>query len=97
VNLGNILADRGRLDDAADHYRKALQLDSSNDNVYVNLAKIRRSLYELEISLGAFMEIRRNPVLPTAGLSISTFLLHPRRIIEGVIFCDPILSLLVNR
>jgi tetratricopeptide (TPR) repeat protein len=53
-NLGTILRQKGRIDDAITHYRKALQIMPGNESVHFNLARAYYQQGRMDLAIGQF-------------------------------------------
>jgi predicted TPR repeat methyltransferase len=55
-NLGNVLVERGRLDEAIDAYQRSIDLDATNPDVYNNLGSLQKAQGRIEASEAAYLK-----------------------------------------
>lgn len=74
LNMGNILDDAQRYDEAAEAYQKALSLNSKDDGAYYNLGLTYKHGGKPELAISAWQEAARlNTVNPAPRLAIADY------------------------
>tara|TARA_B100000686_G_scaffold348468_1_gene439576 strand:- start:1551 stop:3356 length:1806 start_codon:yes stop_codon:yes gene_type:complete len=84
VIRGNLLAMKGQLDQAALHYRRAIEKDSSNINAYRNLGAVLLKTGDDDGAANSFREaLARKPSQPSIRNNLGSILYRKRKVVEA--------------
>jgi tetratricopeptide (TPR) repeat protein len=74
LNMGNILDDAQRFDEAAESYQKAISLNAKDEDAYYNLGIVYRHSGKPDLAITAWKEASRlNPTNPAPKLAVADY------------------------
>ncbi len=92
-NLANVYADRGRLDQAATCYKKALELSPDTPEILFNLANIRKAMGQLDKAEAAYMDLLNKDGLQIqARLELAEIALQSQNIDFAEAYLQPVVD-----